>query len=314
MFLKGLRDKFSDLISKITDKVSEKKNEILKQEVVIKEKHLKILDDYKLLFLEADVAYEVSERILNDIKRSLLGKRVKRKDVEKVIKESIYNVLDNIIPNNFNLIDYIKSKEKKPFIILFLGINGSGKTLTLVKVANLLKKNNLSCVIAASDTFRAAAIEQLEKLASKINVRVIKHKYGADPAAVAFDAIKHAESRRKDVVLIDTAGRMETDEDLLREMEKIARVTKSDFNVLVIDSTTGNVAYDIVTMFSKYVRIDGVIVTKTDVDTKGGCILTISYLLKKPIIFITDGQELEDIKAFDKRKFLNELISSSHPS
>ncbi len=309
MFLKKLKEKLSEIKDKIVGGILEKGGEIVKGEITIKEKHLEELEDYKLHLLEADVAYEVSERIIEDIKKELIGRRVKKDELENVIKDTVGKVLLKILPENFDLINYIKSTNKRPFIILFLGTNGSGKTLTLVKVAKKLKENGLSCVISASDTFRAAAIEQLENLARRINVRVIKHKYGADPAAVAYDAIRHAEARGKDVVLIDTAGRMETDEDLLREMEKIARVTKSDFNILVIDSTIGNSAVDIAEMFSKYVRIDGIIVTKTDIDTKGGCVVSISYILKKPIVFITNGQNLDDIELFDKKRFVERLLS-----
>ena len=309
MFLKKLKEKISGIKDSIINKVLEKKEEIFKREIIIKDKHLEELDEYKLHLLEADVAYEISDKIIEDIRNELIGKSVKKDDLETFIKETIRNVLIKILPERFDLINHIKSSKKKPFVILFLGTNGSGKTLTLIKVAKILKENGISCVISASDTFRAAAIEQLENLAKSVGIRVIKHKYGSDPAAVAYDAIKHAEARNKDVVLIDTAGRMETDEDLLREMEKIARVTKSDFNILVIDSTIGNAAVDIAEMFSKYVRIDGVIVTKTDIDTKGGCILTISYILRKPIIYVTNGQCLECIEVFDKYKFVEKLLS-----
>ena len=208
-----------------------------------------------------------------------------------------------IEPDDF--LDAVKLKQ--PFVIVFFGINGTGKTTTIAKIANLLLKNKISCVLAASDTFRAASIEQLQIHADKLKIKLIKHDYGADPAAVAFDAIKHAKAHKIDVVLIDTAGRMHTKENLLSEMEKICRVTKPDLKIFVAESIAGNDAIQQAKNFNETIGIDGAILTKADVDEKGGTAISISYIIKKPIFFLGTGQNYSDLKSFDKTEFIKEL-------
>ncbi len=259
--------------------------------------------------IESDVALETAEKILNDLKRNLYGKSFKRSvDIENIVKESLKKSLNEIIPDNEDFVDIIKKSNKRPFIVLFVGVNGSGKTTTIAKIANLLKKNNLSCVVAASDTFRAGAIEQLEKHAKNVGVKVIKHRKGADPAAVAYDAIEHAKARGIDVVLIDTAGRMETNVDLLNEMKKIARVTKPDMVLIVVDALTGNAALDQAIEFNKAVNLSGVVLTKVDADAKGGAALSIAHAINKPIYYLGTGQGYEDIVRFDKKQFIESLV------
>jgi len=190
---------------------------------------------------------------------------------------------------------------------VFFGINGTGKTTTIAKVANLLLKNKISCVLAAGDTFRAASIEQIQHHADNLNLKVIKHDYGADPAAVAFDAIKHAKAHNIDAVLIDTAGRMHTSGNLLSEMEKICRVTDPDLKIFVAESIAGNDAIQQAKNFDETIGIDGAILTKADVDDKGGTAISISYVTKKPILFLGTGQEYDNIEVFNKEKFIEHL-------
>ncbi|MFH8108750.1 MAG: signal recognition particle-docking protein FtsY, partial [Candidatus Aenigmatarchaeota archaeon] len=197
---------------------------------------------------------------------------------------------------------------KKPFVILFLGFNGSGKTSSLAKLGKWLVDGGYTCVFAASDTFRAASIEQLEEHAKKLGIRVIKHKYGADPAAVAFDAIAHAKANGIDFVLIDTAGRAHTNKNLMEQMNKIVKVAKPDLKVLVVDSLTGNDAVIQARLFNE-VGIDAVIFTKVDVNEKGGAILSVTHELKKPILFLSHGQEYQEIEKYDANKFVNVLFS-----
>jgi fused signal recognition particle receptor len=266
-----------------------------------------ILSDLEISLIEADVAYEIARNLKESLIKELDGKEVKRGKEKEIVIEAIRRSLNEILDlPKISLEDEIR--RKRPYLIVFFGFNGSGKTTTIAKVANLLIKKGFSCVLAAGDTFRAASIEQLEEHAKRIGVPIIKQKYGADPAAVIFDARKYAEAKKIDVVLADTAGRSYTNENLMEELKKIIRVNKPDLKVLVIDSLTGNDAVNQAKFFNE-IGVDAVIFTKLDVNEKGGAILSVSYLLKKPILFVCDGQNYEDIKYFDKEEFLNNLLS-----
>ena len=210
-----------------------------------------------------------------------------------VLKESINGLF---ITNNIDLLKLVKTK--KPFVICLVGINGSGKTTTIAKLARHLMDNGLDPVIAAADTFRAAAIDQLEEHGNKLGVKVIKHDYGSDAAAVAFDAIKHAESKGKDVVLVDTAGRMHSNANLMDEMKKIIRVAKPDLKIFIGESIAGNDCVEQAKAFDEAIGIDGIILSKADVDEKGGAALSVSYVTGKPIMYIGVGQEYKDLKLF----------------
>ncbi len=264
-----------------------------------------IFDELEFMLLENNVALEATEAIKKELKEELVGKEVKKEDLEEEIKNSLKKAIESILIEPDDIISLIK--EKKPFVIVFFGINGTGKTTTIAKVANLLKKNNLSCVLAASDTFRAASIEQIQHHADKLNLKVIKHDYGADPAAVGYDAIKHAKAHDIDVVLIDTAGRMHTSGNLLKEMEKICRVTGPDLKIFVAESIAGNDAIQQAKNFNEMIGIDGSILTKADVDEKGGTAISVSYVTKRPILFLGTGQEYDKIEVFNKEKFIEQL-------
>ncbi len=272
----------------------EEGEEIKKSRFGISEKKLEeILWKLEIDLIEANVAFEAIEKIKKEIKKNLVG--ISRKDakkmVEKAIKETIYNILKGSEGNFFEIINRM---EKKPIVILFVGVNGSGKTTAIAKLAYQLKKLGYECVIAACDTFRAGAIEQLEKHASNLKIKLIKHDFGADPAAVAYDAIEHARAKHKDFVLIDTAGRMQTNINLMEEMRKIKRVSKPDLTIFVGDALTGNDAIEQARKFNEYVGIDGIILTKVDADAKGGASISIAYAVKKPLFFIGIGQNYDD--------------------
>ncbi|HKZ45448.1 MAG TPA: signal recognition particle-docking protein FtsY [archaeon] len=289
---------FKKLTEKIVKKVTEKK---------LEEEDLEpVLNELENGLIESDVAYEVAEKIKSDLKKNLVGREIKKgKEKEAVIdslRQSLLEVLS--VPE----IDLKKVAEnKKPVVLLFLGFNGSGKTTSLAKVGKWLLENGKTCVFAASDTFRAASIEQLEVHANKIGVKVIKHKYNADPAAVAFDAIEHAKANGIDFVLIDSAGRAHTNRNLMEQMQKIIRVNKPDFKILVIDSMTGNDAVLQARVFNE-VGLDGVIFTKIDVNEKGGAVLSVTYEIKRPILFLSTGQEYSDFIKFDAKEFVDRLI------
>jgi len=294
-------------VKKVFEKVTKK---VLEKE--FSEKDLsEVLDDLGISLVEADVAFEVSEKIKDDLKKNLIGKRVNRGKVKDMIIESFKNTLSEILDvpkiDLENIIKTVK-KENRPVILIFFGFNGCGKTTSLAKLGKWLRNKGYSCVFAASDTFRSAAVEQLEEHAKKVGLEVIKHKYGADPAAVAYDAIAHAKAHGINFVLIDTAGRAHTNRNLMEQMQKIIRVTKPDLKILVMDSLVGNDAVLQAKMFNE-LGIDAIIFTKVDVNQKGGAILSVSHLLSKPILFLGTGQSYSDFKEFDKEWFVNQLLS-----
>ena len=268
---------------------------------VIRESQLdNVLWEMELALLEWDVAMEALEEMKIIIKKRLVGLRVENKaaitpTIEKALKASLVELLSK---SEFDS-NILLEKRESPLIIAFVGVNGTGKTTTIARVTNWLKDNGKSVVLAAADTFRAGAIEQLELHANRLGCKIIKHQSGGDPAAVAFDAVEHAKAKHRDIVLIDTAGRMQTNSNLMDEMKKIKRVTKPDLIFFVGDSLAGNDAADQAKKFHEAVGIDAVVLTKLDVDAKGGAALSISSAIGKPIAFVGIGQEYEDIMPFD---------------
>jgi len=272
-----------------------------------------ILSEFKISLVENDVALPVAEQICDEMEKRLDGVQVKRlEDRRKTVKKNLQEVLLEIMlkNNKINLLKTAEEKRKKdePFVIAFVGINGTGKTTTIAKVARFLTTKGYSVVLACSDTYRAGSIEQLEEHAKRLGIRMIKHKYGADPAAVAYDTITHAKTRGINVVLIDTAGRMQTNRNLMNELAKIKRVVDPDLTILTVDSLTGNDAVMQAEEFHKSVGIDATILTKVDADVKGGSALSVTYVTKKPILFIGTGQKYEDLEEFDPEKFVQMIL------
>ncbi len=258
----------------------------------------KIFWDLELALLENNVAVEVIEKIKDDLNQEIVDKPLPRGKIEDTITKTLNTSIEQLLKvDSFNLLEKVKSK--KPYVICFVGINGSGKTTTIAKVAKLLKDNGLSIVLVAGDTWRQAAIEQIGEWAKKLDLPLVKHTYGSDPAAVAFDGVKMAKARGIDVVLIDTAGRMHSNVNLTEEMKKIIRVAKPDLKIFVGESITGNDCVEQSKKFDEAIEIDGIILSKADVDEKGGAAISISYVTQKPIIYIGTGQELKDLKEFD---------------
>ncbi len=290
--------------------VAEKTLALLRGEVVLDESKLeKLLGEFEIALLESDIAFDVAEKIISDLKQSLLGKKFKRSELEHAIRASLERSLREILElPSVSLEEVIRAKKEKPFVILFVGINGTGKTTTIAKVAKRLLDRGFTCVFAASDTYRAGAIEQLERHAERLGVKLIKHSRGADPAAVAYDAVEHARARGKDVVLIDTAGRMETNVNLLEEMKKIARVAKPDLVIFVGDALTGNAAVEQAERFNSAVGIDGVILTKADADAKGGAAISIAHAIRKPVLFLGTGQGYDDLVEFSADLLIREVL------
>ncbi|MDP2907029.1 MAG: signal recognition particle-docking protein FtsY [Nanoarchaeota archaeon] len=263
--------------------------------------------DLELALLENNVAVEVIEKIKEDLKKKLVDVPLRKSEIQTTIIESLRKSIAGLFETApVDLVQQVKYNEK-PYIILFVGINGSGKTTTIAKIAHMMLKNGLKPIIAASDTFRAAAIQQLEEHGKKLGVKVIKHDYGADPSAVAFDAIKAAKAHNMDVVLIDTAGRMHSNANLVEQMKKIVRVTKPNMKIFVGEAITGNDAVAQSQAFDKAIGIDGIILAKSDIDEKGGAIVSISYVTGKPILYMGTGQEYEDLELFNKEKVLQSI-------
>ncbi len=278
--------------------------------VKITEKDFEIYgEELELLLLENNVAIEVAEKVIERLKEEIVGRELLKKEVEEEIKDKLKEIIEEILLEPFSIVDKIKEKKanKEPYVILFCGINGTGKTTSIAKITKYLQKENLSCVLAAADTFRAASIEQIKKHGENLDVRVIANEYGSDPASVGFDAIQYAKKHGIDVVLIDTAGRIHTNKNLLREIEKIVRVCKPDTKIFVGEAIAGNDILEQVRSFNFSIGIDGIILTKADTDEKGGTALSVGYVTKKPILFLGTGQEYEKIIVFNKKKFVEDL-------
>jgi fused signal recognition particle receptor len=249
----------------------------------------------------------VVEEIKRKIKTELYRLQTSKRDASLKIKEALKSTITKVLASNqFDF--YKKIEGEKPFVIMFVGVNGSGKTTAIAKLAWDLNNKGKSCALGACDTFRAGAIEQLALHANRLGVKLIKHKPRADPAAVAYDAIEHARAKGGDVVLLDTAGRMHTNVNLMDEMAKIKRVAKPHLTLFVGDALTGNDAVEQAKRFDEAVGIDGTILTKIDVDAKGGAALSIAYTIKKPLLFIGTGQNYKDQILFDPRWMVNRLF------
>jgi len=296
-----LKSGFKGLVSKVT--TTELKTENLTP----------ILSDFKMSLAENDVAYQVADKICDELEKRLTGVSVKRlDDRKKIVEENLRQVLLDVMLTN-KRIDLLKLAEEKrqkkePFTLMFVGINGTGKTTSIAKVAQFLRDKSFSVLLAAADTYRAGSIEQLEEHGKRLGMRVVKSIYGGDPAAVAYDAVSHAKAHGINIVLIDTAGRMQTNQNLMNELVKIKRVVCPDLTVFVVDSLIGNDAVMQAEEFNKSICIDATILTKVDADVKGGSALSVTYVTQRPILFIGVGQTYKDLELFNPEKFVNMIL------
>jgi len=333
----GVRGKLSGIFSrekkeeKVEEKVEEKpevtpeegENEEAEEEKsgmfsfvtkkTISEKDIEdILFELEMSLLESDVAMEVAEKIINSVKEDLVGRKIRRRsDVAEFTREALKKAISEILGIETKDLKEMADSARKsgePLKIMFVGINGTGKTTTIAKIATYFINDGYTPVIAAADTFRAGAIEQISYHAENIGVKIIKHKKGADPAAVAYDAVEHAKAKGKEIVLIDTAGRMQTNVNLMDEMKKIKRVVKPDLIIYVGDALTGNDAVEQASKFDEAVGIDGIVLTKADADAKGGAALSIGYVINKPILFLGVGQSYEDIMEFKPEWMVDQVV------
>jgi len=272
-----------------------------------------VMEEIKLELIEAEVAYDVAEEIVERLAGRLVGSKIPRSvkledHIRSVLAEVIYEVLGE---GGLDIPEEARARCSpggRPYVVVFLGVNGVGKTTSIAKIAYRAKRLGVTPVLAAADTFRAGAQEQLAYHAERLGVPIITGRYGSDPASVAYDAIEYAKARNHCLVLVDTAGRMHTDYDLMGELRKIVRVSKPDLRVLVVDALTGNDAVEQARMFNEGVGVDGVIITKADADVKGGAALSVAATIRKPILYLGVGQGYEDLEVFDAREFVKKIV------
>ena len=270
----------------------------------------------KIGLLESDVNYDVVEKLTDEIRKDMLSRSISSRgldnEIRQIIRESIQKILAK--RSGSDLLEVAKAKKaahELPFKILFIGPNGAGKTTTMAKMANMFITNGFTCVMSASDTFRAAAIEQTTFHADKLGIRVVKGAYGSDPASIAFDAIAHAKAHNIDVVLMDSAGRQETNKSLVEELKKMSRVTKPDMKIFIGESIAGNSLLDQVKALNEAVSIDGIILTKLDCDAKGGNTISLLTELSIPILFFGIGEKYNDLMPYDPDFIIDNILPNN---
>ena len=296
-------DKVKNAVSNISKIAVEKQ---------ISEKELdRVMENLTIELLESEIPFDLVEQISENIKKQMIDKKFARSDeFKEIIKSEFTKTIKEIFQKveEVDLIQLINSKEDKPFKILIVGINGSGKTTTVAKIGHLLKENNISSAIVAGDTFRSGAIEQIKEHADRLELKLISQKYGSDPAAVARDGVEYSKTHNIDAVIIDTSGRVQTNSNLMQEVLKIKNVVNPDFTVFIGDSLAGNDLVSQTHEFFKFTDFNGSILTKVDADVKGGAILSILSETGKPIIYIGTGQEYKDLEKFNEERFLSGLF------
>jgi fused signal recognition particle receptor len=272
-----------------------------------------LLDEFKFDLAKNDVSWELAEQLATRMREELAARKVERfgADVRQLLVNTFKTYLTEALPaQEVELLDLAKIKSGETFILMFIGANGSGKSTTLAKFAHHYKAGSYKPMMVCADTFRAGAIEQLEFHASKLGIDYFHGEQGADPAAVAYDAVEKAKRGGFDVVLIDTAGRLQTDVDLMNELSKVKRVVQPSHILLVVDALIGNDSWEQAKVFGEAVGFDSAVVTKFDADSKGGVPISVSFVSRKPISYVGTGQGYEDLKRFSMRDYLEDLVEA----
>ena len=309
-FKKIFRKSNNDKLDKSLEKTSSSFIEKIKKVVIGKTKvDATTLDDLEEVLITSDVGVKTTLKIIDSIEeRVKKEKYTNAQELDTILKEEISNIIfDNSDSDAYEI-------KEKPHVILVVGVNGVGKTTSIGKLANFFKNQGLSVMIGAADTFRAAAIEQLEEWAIRSNVDIVKQEMGSDPASVSYDTLNSAINKNHDIVIIDTAGRLHNKVNLMNELSKIGRVLKKlNINapheiLLVLDGSTGQNAYEQAKQFSEATEITSMMVTKLDGTAKGGVVIGISDQLSIPIKFIGTGESIDDIEIFDKKQFVESFF------
>ena len=297
----SLFGKIKDALKKTRDGVSTKLRLLFSKNKLGEE----FYDELEEILISADVSVRTAEEVVEEVKEEAIGNKVKDQAfVTDLLKDILEEKLEEApVP-----------EIKYPCVIMFVGVNGVGKTTTIGKVANYFVSQKKSVTVAAADTFRAAASDQLSVWAERANVRIVKHEEGSDPSAVIFDALSSAKARGTDVVLVDTAGRLHVKENLMKELQKMDRVVTREFpeaqflKFLVLDATTGQNAVSQARVFDEAVELDGIVLTKLDGTAKGGFVFSLCSELNIPVVFTGVGEKMEDLVPFDAEQFVEGFI------
>nr|AIE99683.1 signal recognition particle-docking protein (ftsY) [uncultured marine group II/III euryarchaeote KM3_115_D07]AIF02662.1 signal recognition particle-docking protein (ftsY) [uncultured marine group II/III euryarchaeote KM3_158_G08] len=273
-----------------------------------------MLEELELVMLEADMGRASIEEVITALRNELVGNRLRKgADLSKVVEASLKRALRTLLSAGYwdfdATVDSLLESGDLPVVIMMVGVNGTGKTTTTAKIAHRLKNKDRRVVLAASDTFRAGAIDQLETHAKRLNIRCVSSQRGGDAAAIARDAIEHAKARKMDVVIVDTAGRMQNKSNLMEELRKVHRVTKPHLVLFVGDALAGNDAVEQAKEFQRMLKFDGAVLCKLDTDAKGGAALSIAHATDKPIVLAGVGQEYDDLKQFDPDWLIEEVFT-----
>ncbi len=296
----GFFDKIKQGLRKTKDSISKKIFEAFKA----KELNDEFYEELETALITSDMGVTATEQIIEDLKQVLFEKKITSPEkAKRELKDILVQSIDFEIP-----------EYTYPLVILVAGINGVGKTTAVGKLANYFKSIGKSVVIAAADTFRAAASEQLEVWAERAGVRIIKHSEGSDPAAVVFDAIASQKAKNTDVILVDTAGRLHNKNNLMEELKKINRVIERELpdcdrrNYIVLDATTGQNAIAQVEIFDEAIDIDGIILTKLDGTAKGGVVMAIAAEYEMPVVYVGVGEKIDDLLPFNPEEFVDAVL------
>lgn len=304
-FFKSKIKHFSQKILKLKSTLGTKIKNLFRQKV-----DSSALEDLEKILYEADLGVATSIDLVEKVTHFLKKKKeLQPEEIIQLIKEETLNILEN---NNESIPPEL---EPSPCVILIVGVNGSGKTTSLVKLANFYKTMGKKVLIVAADTFRAAAVDQLSYWAEKAEIDIIKSQASADPASVVFDALTAAKTRNMDIVLIDTAGRLQNKTELMQELEKIKRVCQKQIKgsphkiYLILDATIGQSGLTQAKVFNQFTPINGIILAKADGSAKGGIVIAIKKELNIPVVWVGIGEKIEDIIPFDAKAFVDELFS-----
>ncbi len=297
----GFFSKLKESLTKTKNAIASKISQIFTRDKIGDEFYDDLLD----ILISSDISLNTSEQIVEDLHQKMKKEKV-------ADKETVLNELRTVVSETLDKAEPVELKF--PAIIMVIGVNGVGKTTSIGKLANMFVKNGKSVTIAAADTFRAAATEQLDIWAERANVRIIKQGEGSDPSAVVFDAVSSAKSKKSDVLIIDTAGRLHVKANLMEELKKMSRVVSKEYpeanfyKFIVLDATTGQNSFSQVELFNEAVGIDGIILTKLDGSAKGGFVLSLADELGVPVVYIGVGEKIDDIVPFDSKEFAEGLI------